>query len=174
MKRSRRLSCRRWLRFFASTVLASAQPFKVDIVTNPSSATSLQAPWAMTPDGKPLLSWIETSKDGASTLRYAIRNGARWSEPRTIVANRRFFRQPAESPSVVSFADGSLLAEWVEIPRGLKRGRVPIRVGIKGRHTVDTARSSPQGPKSGSACTGVHGSERRPGGVCYLAGSAER
>jgi hypothetical protein len=47
---------------------------------------------------------------------YAIRRGDQWSQPRTIAADRRFFRQPAESPSVVSFADGSLLAEWVEVP----------------------------------------------------------
>jgi hypothetical protein len=37
-------------------------------------------------------------------------------EPRTIVADRRFFRQPAESPSVISFPNGGLLAEWVEVP----------------------------------------------------------
>src|SRR6185295_14806786 len=64
------------------------------------------------------VSWGEASKDGSHTLRYAIRRGAQWSEPRTIAANRHFFRQPAESPAVISFADGSLLAEWVELPPG--------------------------------------------------------
>ena len=70
----------------------------------------------MKPDGSPLLSWIELSKDGSSKLMYTIRRGDQWSQPSAIAANRRFFRQPAESPSVVSFADGSLLAEWVEVP----------------------------------------------------------
>ena len=65
-----------------------------------------------------MLSWIDTLKEGSYVLRYAIRRGIQWSEPRTIVSNRRFFRQPAESPSVITFADGSLLAEWVEIPVG--------------------------------------------------------
>ena len=76
------------------------QALKVEAIANPSSATSLQAHWGMAQDGSPLLSWVETTKDGSHTLRYAIRRGAQWSEARTIVANRHFFRQPAESPSV--------------------------------------------------------------------------
>jgi hypothetical protein len=92
------------------------QTIKVEPLANPSGPTSLQAHWSMKPDGSPLLSWIELSKAGSSKLMYAIRRGDQWSQPRAIVANRRFFRQPAESPSVVSFADGSLLAEWVEVP----------------------------------------------------------
>src|ERR1700730_8859427 len=94
------------------------QTLKVEPIANPSGATSLQAHWGTAQDGSPLLSWVETLKDGSHTLRYAIRRGAQWSEPRTIATNRHFFRQPAESPSVISFADGSLLAEWVEIPPG--------------------------------------------------------
>lgn len=95
-----------------------AQTLKVEAIANPSGPTSLQAHWGTAQDGSPLLSWVETLKDGSHTLRYAIRRGAQWSEPRTIATNRHFFRQPAESPSVISFADGSLLAEWVEIPPG--------------------------------------------------------
>lgn len=92
------------------------QILKLEAIANPSGVTSLQAHWGTAHDGSPLLSWVETAKDGSYTLRYAIHRGTQWSEPRTIAANRHFFRQPAESPSVISFADGSLLAEWVEIP----------------------------------------------------------
>jgi len=94
------------------------QTLKVETVANPSGATSLQAHWGTAQDGSPLLSWVETAKDGSHMLRYAVRRGTQWSETRTIVANRHFFRQPAESPSVISFADGSLLAQWVEVPAG--------------------------------------------------------
>jgi hypothetical protein len=98
----------------------AGQKIKVESLANPSGPTSLQAHWSMKFDGKPdlspLLSWIELSKDGSSKLMYAARHGGQWSQPRMIVANRRFFRQPAESPSVVSFEDGTLLAEWVEVP----------------------------------------------------------
>jgi hypothetical protein len=102
----------------AAAATASPQALRLDRVPNPSGAESLQAHWGTASDGSPLLSWLEKSKDGSLSLRYAIRRGARWSEPHTIVANRQFFRQPAESPSVISFANGSLLAEWVEIPPG--------------------------------------------------------
>lgn len=98
------------------TIAGFGQTLRVESVANPSGPTSLQAHWGATPDGHPLLSWIETAKDGSLILRYAIRRDTQWSEPRTIVANRHFFRQPAESPSVISFGDGSLLAEWVELP----------------------------------------------------------
>jgi hypothetical protein len=94
------------------------QALKVEPIANPSGAASLQAHWGTAQDGSPLLSWVETLKDGSHMLRYAIRRGAQWSEPRTIATNRHFFRQPAESPSVVSFPDGSLVAQWVEIPAG--------------------------------------------------------
>ena len=105
----------RMLALVSCAAAAAGQSIKVEPLANPSGPTSLQAHWAVKPDGSPLLSWIELSKDGSSKLMYAIRRGGQWSEPRTIVANRRFFRQPAESPSVVCFADGSLLAEWVEV-----------------------------------------------------------
>jgi hypothetical protein len=54
---------------------------------------------------------------------------------RTIVANRHFFRQPAESPSVVSFPSGVLLAEWVEVPESASEAEYifvsPSRDGVQ-------------------------------------------
>jgi hypothetical protein len=95
---------------------AFGQTVKVAPLPNPSGAKSLQAHWSSTPDGGALLSWLEKSSGDSLSLKYAIRRGDKWSEPRTIVANRQFFRQPAESPSVIAFPGGSLLAEWVEVP----------------------------------------------------------
>ena len=106
------------LLLFAMTAPASGQALKMETVANPSGAASLQAHWSAASDGSALLSWLEKSNDGSLALKYAMRRAGQWSEPRTIVANRQFFRQPAESPSVISFADGGLLAEWVEIPPG--------------------------------------------------------
>jgi hypothetical protein len=104
------------LLLFPVVLVASGQVLKVNPLPNPSGAESLQAHWGTASDGSPLLSWLEKSKDGSLSLRYAIRRGSQWSEPRTIVANRQFFRQPAESPSLISFSNGSFLAEWVELP----------------------------------------------------------
>src|SRR6516162_1738866 len=99
-------------------ITASGQALKIDPLPNPSGVESLQAHWGTASDGSPLLSWLEKSGGGSLSLRYAIRRGTQWSEPHVIVANRQFFRQPAESPSVISFRNGSLLAEWVELPPG--------------------------------------------------------
>ena len=92
------------------------QGLKVESIANPSAAGSLQASWSTAKDGSPLLSWIETQKDDTYTLKYAIRHGAQWTEPRTIAAHRQFFRQPAELPEVISLSDGTLVAHWVESP----------------------------------------------------------
>jgi len=101
---------------FAVTAVGFGQTIAVETIANPSPAGSLQPHWATTRDGGALLSWIEPAKDDAYTLKYAIRRGSQWLEARTIAANRRFFRHPAESPAVISLSDGTLLAHWVENP----------------------------------------------------------
>jgi hypothetical protein len=97
---------------------AVGQAPKVEAIPNPSATGSLQASWSAAPDGSPLLSWIETQKDESYTLKYAVRKGSQWSEPRTIAAHRQFFRQPAELPEVIALSDGTLVAHWVEAPEG--------------------------------------------------------
>jgi len=97
-------------------IVALALPGLAESIPNPSGVGSLQASWSVTKDGSPLLSWIETEKDDSYTLKYAVRHGAQWTEPRTIAAHRQFFRQPAELPEVISLSDGTLVAHWVESP----------------------------------------------------------
>src|SRR5271166_3802203 len=106
----------KWL-WTATCLLAAAgfgQTFKLDPTPNPSQPGSLQPNWSATPEGNPLLSWVEKAKDGSYSLRYAILRGSQWSEPRTVAAHRHFFRHPAEVPEVISLSGGSLLAHWVE------------------------------------------------------------
>jgi hypothetical protein len=100
----------------ALALTALGQAPKVESIPNPSATGSLQASWSAAPDGSPLLSWIETQKDESYTLKYAVRKGSQWSEPRTIAAHRQFFRQPAELPEVIALSDGTLVAHWVEAP----------------------------------------------------------
>lgn len=104
--------------FLISGLTLFGQGLRVEPVPNPSSLGSIQANWSVTQDGKPLLSWVESEKDGSYTLKYAVRNGAQWSQPRTIATHREFFRQPAELPGMVALRDGTLLAHWVEMPEG--------------------------------------------------------
>lgn len=92
-------------------VLSRAQT-GVQAVINPALAGSAQASLSTAADGGALLSWVE-----GSSLKYAVRRGAGWSEVRTIAANRHFFRHPAELPEVIALSGGTLVAHWIETPK---------------------------------------------------------
>jgi hypothetical protein len=85
-------------------------------IASPTGDHSLQPNWSTTPDGGVVLSWIEPAKSGTFSLRYAVRHGSSWSEARTVVVNRHFFRHPAEAPEVLELAEHQWMAHWVEMP----------------------------------------------------------
>jgi len=89
---------------------------KAEAVPNPSAPGSLQPNWSTTPDGSPLMSWVEPSKSGSLNLRYAVMHGTKWSEPQTVATNRHFFRHPAEVPEVMQLGANQWMAHWVEMP----------------------------------------------------------
>lgn len=93
-----------------------SQGLALSLVPSPAGDHSLQPNWSTTFDGGAILSWIEPAKGGAFSLRYAVRRGAAWSETHTVVANRRFFRHPAEAPEVIALAEHQWMAHWVEMP----------------------------------------------------------
>jgi len=104
------------LLLIASLGQTFAQGLVSKVVANPAGDHSLQPNWSTTPDGAVVLSWIEPGKAGAYSLRYAVRRGSAWSEARTVVANRRFFRHPAEAPEVIELGEHQWTAHWVEMP----------------------------------------------------------
>jgi hypothetical protein len=95
-------------------VPAAGQGFRAELLANPSADGSVQPSWSAAPDGSAILSWIEPVKNGEYSLRYAVRKGAAWSEARTVIAGRHFFRQPAEVPEVIQVSDKLWMAHWVE------------------------------------------------------------
>lgn len=64
-------------------------------------------------DGRIYLSWIEKTADTRHALRFAVRAGNKWSEPRTIAEGSDWFVNWADFPSLVALADGSLVAHWL-------------------------------------------------------------
>ena len=54
-----------------------AQALKPVAVPNPAVAGSIQPNWAVAADGSALLSWVEPTKGGGYTLRYAVRTRSR-------------------------------------------------------------------------------------------------
>jgi len=96
----------------ALAVTLFGQTLKVEPAANPSGPDSSQVNWSVAQDGSPLMSWVE-----ADVLKYSIRKGAQWSEPRTVAAHRHFFHHPAELPEVIAMPGGSFLAHWIEAPK---------------------------------------------------------
>lgn len=101
----------------AMVVPACGQKLTAEPVPNPSAKGSLQPNWSTAQDGSAILSWIEPSKDGSYSLRYAVRKWTAWSEARTVAAHRHVFRHPAEIPEVIQAGDKLWLAHWVEMPQ---------------------------------------------------------
>lgn len=77
----------------------------------PGSGKGFLAP---TRDGGAILTWFEPAADEASALRIAVREGGRWSEPRTVAEHDRFFVNWADFPSVVETSDGRWVVHWLE------------------------------------------------------------
>lgn len=66
-----------------------------------------------------LLSWIEPSgPNGEAAVRLARHRAGRWSEARTIVKGRDLVVNPADFPSVVEDANGTLFAQWLQSKGG--------------------------------------------------------
>lgn len=64
-------------------------------------------------NGLVLLSWIELDGDVA-TLRFAEREGAGWSTPRTVASGADWFVNWADVPSVLRLDDTRLAAHWLQ------------------------------------------------------------
>src|ERR1022692_2213543 len=105
---------------FAFSAAVFAQGYRAEPLANPSAPGSVQPTWSAAADGSPILSWIEPvtvapGKPGDYSLRYAVRKGGTWSEARTVIAGRHFFRNPAEAPEVIQLNDKLWMAHWVEM-----------------------------------------------------------
>jgi hypothetical protein len=104
------------LLLFALFAPAFGQMLTTEPLANPAGPGSLQPSWSVTPDSNAVLSWIEPAKDGSYSLRYAVHRASAWSEARTIVSQRHFFRQPAEVPEVMALGPQLWMAHWIEMP----------------------------------------------------------
>src|SRR5262245_60864695 len=106
---------------FAAALFVSAG-IGVAQISTPSSFTEIPSPAAtgsgdpnltVGPDGRVLLSWIESS-DKASSLKFSSLNANnQWSAPQTIAQGDNWFVNWADFPSMIALPDGSLAAHWL-------------------------------------------------------------
>ena len=64
-------------------------------------------------DGRLLMSWTETNRSSFA-VKSAVLDRGTWSEPRTVVTSPDLFVNWADFPSVAAFADGTLIAHWLQ------------------------------------------------------------
>lgn len=84
-----------------------------------------------TDDGRLLMSWTEASGNGFAVKMAILENGT-WGPPRTITTSGNLFVNWADFPSVAAFADGTLLAHWLQ-----KTGRSEYAYDVNIAFSVD-------------------------------------
>src|SRR6266498_1906119 len=80
---------------------------------SPAGAGSAEPNVYVDAGGRIYLSWIEKQGDNTHRLRFAVRSGAAWSEPKTIIEDQNLFVNWADFPSLVVLSDGALVAHWL-------------------------------------------------------------
>ena len=82
-------------------------------LSTPAPEGSVGPNLSVAPDGRVLLSWIDRLDDGRHALRFAVKEGNRWSAPRLVAEGAGWFVNWADFPSIVALPDGSLAAHWL-------------------------------------------------------------
>jgi hypothetical protein len=98
-----------------ATALAT-DALRLDSLPSPAAPGSAEPFLSAAPDGDVMMSWIERdSASRSAAVRTARLDSARrWTTPSTVVRDTTLFVNWADFPSVVTLADGSLLAHWLQ------------------------------------------------------------
>ena len=79
---------------------------------NPAGPGSGRPFLSAAPNGSTVLSWLEPVNERDLALRFSIRKGDEWSEPRTVATSHFFNHHAAVLPAVRVLANGSLVSYW--------------------------------------------------------------
>lgn len=83
-------------------------------ISSPAEAGSGQPRLYTAPDGRLFMSWVSPIERERHALRYATRDGASWSDPRTVATGSDWFVNWADLPGVRPLPDGRLAAHFLE------------------------------------------------------------
>ncbi len=85
----------------------------IDEIVSPAGPESGEPNLFATKDGRIFLSWIEQTQANHHALRFAIRKGENWSQPRTIAEGDDWFVNWADFPSLAVLDEKSFVAQWL-------------------------------------------------------------
>lgn len=90
------------------------QMFRIKTIPSPSGEKSGEPNIFADVNGKVFLSWIEPGKTRKNSLLFSELKDGSWSQPHTISEGDEWFVNWADFPSLISFADGHIMAHWLE------------------------------------------------------------
>ena len=111
-------------------------PLVLRALESPAGAQSGQPGFSVAADGRLILSWVERTGAGRHALRFAMREGERWTEARTVAEGADWFVNWADVPSVVSLPDGTLAAHWL-----VKSGAATYAYDVRVSRSTDGGRA---------------------------------
>ena len=82
-------------------------------ITSPGGPSSGQPNLAVGPNGDAYLTWLETTDEGLSVLRFAKKNEDGWTQVQTIVQDNQLLTNWADFPSLLVLPGGELAAHWM-------------------------------------------------------------
>jgi len=80
----------------------------------PAAAGSRYPHLAASPEGTPVMSWLEPTADGGFALRYSAWVGSKWTRPGIVSSGRDWFVNWADFPSVVPLGRRAWAAHWLQ------------------------------------------------------------
>ena len=86
---------------------------EVTVLPSPAEDGSMAPNLFVAADGRVLMSWIDKLGENRHALRFAVREGERWSAPRLVAEGSDWFVNWADFPSIVALPDGTLAAHWL-------------------------------------------------------------
>jgi hypothetical protein len=101
---------------FTACTADGPRPLTLEALPSPTGPDAAEPFVGVAPDGRVHLSWLERAADTTATLFVSTFDAAakQWSAPVVVVKRKDLFVNWADFPSVVSLADGRLLAHWLQ------------------------------------------------------------
>jgi hypothetical protein len=98
-----------------ATETVRVHALRLEADASPADSGAAEPNLSTTPDGRVLLSWLAPAADSTTALRFSVREAkGTWSAPREVIRRNDLFVNWADFPSVVTLADGRLLAHWLQ------------------------------------------------------------
>jgi hypothetical protein len=119
-------------------VLIGCSESSVGEIASPTTAPIVGPQFTPIPAGGVTASWLEPLAAGGYAFRFARFRNESWSVPQTIVADDSIYFHPTEVPSVLTLADGTLVAAW---QRKAARGRSRFENDILVARSLDQGAS---------------------------------